>query len=283
MGEKFDNRVRNLSTTTQLSHWLCPATSEIWTGLNFDGLSVVAIQQNMVCTSNIVINKWHFCVAVTSSYLYQDFWIEELWEWDPALFKSASETFTSFFNVFCCSLPVCKMQPCHSSSWIRSTQHYVHSDGHGHCSCSVFWFRVFLGLSISISSLACSQFVAVCWSAAASTALWRILVDMVEIERNVDRSGRSKKEPIHVSYNRGLITELIGNMMLEKSGYHIVASTAPPKWKKHTKVKGIQQRKSVNIIALTLACNFRFRLTNSLFWVAPRDLDELAVFMWMMM
>ena len=58
-----------------------------------------------------------------------------------------------------------------------------------------------------------------------------LLMDMVVIRivRKVDCTGRRKKEAIYVSYRRGLMTEFIGKMMFEKIGYHIVASTAPPK------------------------------------------------------
>ena len=42
-------------------------------------------------------------------------------------------------------------------------------------------------------------------------------------------NGRISVAPKRVSYNKGFITELIGKMMLEKTGYHIVASMASPK------------------------------------------------------
>ena len=55
------------------------------------------------------------------------------------------------------------------------------------------------------------------------------------------------------SYKRGLITELIGRIRIEKKGYHVDAFIASERCRNETMLSGTQQKKSVRIIAEILA------------------------------
>ena len=85
-----------------------------------------------------------------------------------------------------------------------------------------------------------------------------------------------------LSYNKGLMTEFIGRIIIEKTGYQDVASMTSPKCRIQTIVKGIQHKKSVTIIVVTLAWSFLFRFWSWLLAVLDKDLDDLDVLMLMM-
>ena len=59
---------------------------------------------------------------------------------------------------------------------------------------------------------------------------------------------------ILLSYNRGLMTELIGKMMIENRAYHGEASITPSVWRKQTVMNGIQQRKSEVLMREIFLC-----------------------------
>ena len=61
------------------------------------------------------------------------------------------------------------------------------------------------------------------------------------------------------SYSSGLITELMGKMMIENKAYQGVASITSRVWRQQTVTKGTQQQKSVAIIIEIFRCNFAFR------------------------
>ena len=77
-------------------------------------------------------------------------------------------------------------------------------------------------------------------------------------------------------YKIGLITELTGRRMTEKSGYQGFASINPPKWSKQTATNGIQVTKSVKIIKPTFIWSFLFLLLSCLLAVIP-EVDALVL------
>ena len=71
---------------------------------------------------------------------------------------------------------------------------------------------------------------------------WNLLVDLL------------MKVVILLSYNRGLITELMGKMTIENKAYQGVASITLRLWRQQTITNGIQQKKSVAIMVEIFRC-----------------------------
>ena len=84
-----------------------------------------------------------------------------------------------------------------------------------------------------------------------------------------------------LSYKSGLMTEFIGRIMIENTGYHPDASITPPKCRKQTTVNGIQHKKSVSMMAEILACSFLFlarrRLLGSAMFLVEFDVFRCII------
>ena len=77
------------------------------------------------------------------------------------------------------------------------------------------------------------------------------------------------------SYRNGLMTEFIGRMRMEKKGYQGVASISSSKCNNDTKPSGIQQKKSVMMMAEIFHCRALLDCCDPVGWTLFLDLYVL--------